>query len=165
MDQTHASASAPKDIKQYLAEFDKLCTEYLVTKAPFSIPEEWKNLIITIMAWLNVIGIIVAIPVLLALLGLGTILAPLAAISGQGLNPLSNIGGIIAAVFTVAGLALSIMAAPGLFKREKKAWTLSFYNVLLSMVQSLISFNLGGLIIGGLIGLYVLYQLRSKFVN
>lgn len=164
MDQTQTNA-APKDINQYLSEFDKLCTEYLVTKAPFAIPDKWKDVIVTIMAYLNVIGIVLAVPALLALLGLGAVLAPIAALSGAGLNPMSSIMGIVGIVFTLGGLVLSILAAPGLFKRQKKAWTYSYYNVLLGAVGNLLRLDLVGLVLGALIGLYILYQIRPKFVN
>jgi len=164
MDQTQAK-SGPKDINHYLTEFDKVCTEYLVTKAPFSIPDKWRDILVTVMAYLNVIGIVLAVPALLALVGLGAVLAPIAALSGAGLNPLSSIMGILGLVFTLGSLVLSILAAPGLFKKQKKAWTYSYYNVLLGAVGNIVQLNLGGLIIGSLIGLYVLYQIRPKFVN
>lgn len=163
MDQTQ-HASAPKDINHYLTEFDKVCTEYLVTKAPFAIPENWKDTIIKIMAVLNVIGIILIIPSLLFLLGLGTILAPFMAL-GATANLSINGFGVVPVIFAVVSLVLMVMSAPGLFKKQKKAWTLSYYNVLVGVLSNILSLNIGGLVVGSLLGLYMLYQLRSKFVN
>ncbi len=163
MDQTQ-HASAPKDINYYLAEFDRICTEYLVTKAPFAIPENWKDTIIKIMAVLNVVGIVLIIPGLLILLGLGTVLAPFMALGATASLSLNGLG-IIPVILSVVSLVLMIMSAPGLFKKQKKAWTLSYYNVLVGIVSNVVSLNIGGLVIGSLLGLYVLYQIRAKFVN
>ena len=155
---------SPKDINHFVGEIDRLSTEYFVNKAPFAIPEGWKETIITIMAVFNVIGLIILVPALLVLIGLGAVVAPFAAVGGNANLSLNGIG-IVTTLFTIVSFVLMILAAPGLFKREKKAWTYSFYNVLVGVVSNIVTFNVGGLIIGTIINLYVLFQLKSNFKN
>lgn len=57
---------------------------------------------------------------------------------------------------------LEVLAMPGLFTRKKYAWTLVMYASLLSVVESLIHFSVGG-IIGGIIGLYILFQVKEYY--
>lgn len=170
MNETNVSGSSTqgtvtKDAKYYLAEFDRVCTEYLYTKAPFAIPENWKGPLVTIMAYLNVVGIVFSVFGLVMLLGLGTMLSALGAVGN--VNVQSNVGGntVLSIIFLIGSLVLSIIAAPGLFKKQKKGWTYSYYNALLGIVQNAITLNFVGVIVGGIINLYVLYQLRPKFVN
>ncbi len=169
MNETNVSGSSTqsqvtKDLKYYLAEFDRICTEYLYNKAPFAIPENWRGPFVTIMAYLNVLGIVLNVFALVALLGLGTMLSALGA-AGNVNAQINGSNPIFAIVFIIGNLVLSILAAPGLFKKQKKGWTYSYYNALLGIVQNAVTLNFVGVIVGGIINLYVLYQLRPKFVN
>lgn len=162
---TDGNVTKPKDMKQYEAEIDKFCEEYLVKKAPFAIPENWKEILVKVIAWVNVIRIVMALLALPVLLGLGALIGVLDVASGATINPLSNIWGILSLVFTLASLVLYILAAKGLFARKAQAWRLIFYAQLLSVVQSLVAGQLVSMIIGLVIGMYVLYQMRDKYVN
>jgi predicted membrane protein len=62
-------------------------------------------------------------------------------------------------------IVLQLMAIPGLFKRQEKAWRLMFYSSVLSLVQQLFSFNLGGMVIGAIISFYFLFQVKSKYTK
>ena len=57
------------------------------------------------------------------------------------------------------------MALPGLFTRKMSAWTLVFYSQLAGIAVSLLAGALFGAIVGGLIGLYLLFQIRALYVN
>ena len=70
---------------------------------------------------------------------------------------LGIIGGAIAAV-------LYLMAFTPLRNRRKKGWDLLYYAFLLNMVIALLQFNILGLIIGFLIGGWILFQVRPKYV-
>lgn len=159
------SSSQPKDIAQLVGEFDKLCEEYLIRKAPFAIPENWKDIIVKVMPWLNVVGIVLSLLALPVLLGAGAIVTTLGIASGATINPLSNIWGILTLAFTLLGLGISIMAAQGLFHRKASAWRLMFYAQLVNAIQGLVGGNPIGMLVSLVIGMYVLYQVRSKFSN
>ena len=60
-------------------------------------------------------------------------------------------------------LILEIMALPGLFKQQRKSWNLLYYSVLASALYNLLSLNLFGLIIGTLISLYILFQIKKSY--
>jgi hypothetical protein len=72
-------------------------------------------------------------------------------------------GFTFAAIFLLAHFALMIAALPGLFARKRSGWNLIFYSELLSIVYSLLSYNIIGGIVGGLIGLYILFQIRTLY--
>lgn len=154
-----------KDIMQYVTEADKFFEDIYVKKAPFTIPENWKEILVKIIPYLNVVGIILSLLALPVLLGFGALSTMAGVATGASLNPLNNIFGILTLVFTLAGLALSVMAAQGLFKRKASAWKLMFYNSLLSAVQNVLMLNITGLVITFLIGFYVLYQVKAKYTN
>ncbi|MCR4329592.1 MAG: hypothetical protein NUV65_03525, partial [Candidatus Roizmanbacteria bacterium] len=130
--------------------------EYLVGKAP-SIPKEWKEIIVKFSPYLAILGVVMGVPGVLALLGAGTVLAPLGFVGGMMTGrPFLGLGFIINVLFMGVMILLQGLAIPGLFSRSKKAWTLLYWSALLGIVQNVISFNVGGLIIGGLVSMYVL---------
>ena len=63
------------------------------------------------------------------------------------------------------GFQLLGMALPGLFARKMSGWTLLFYEQLVGFVGSILSGSIIGGIIGTLIGLYILFQVRTKYTN
>jgi hypothetical protein len=160
-----AAPQQTKDIMQYINEADKFFEDIYIKKAPFTIPEDWKEMIVKITPYLNILGIVMAIAAIPVLLGIGTLSVMFGAMSGATLNPLSNIGGILAAAFSLGGIVLSVMAAQGLFKRKASAWKLVFYGSLLSVVQSVLTLNIAGLAMTFIVGMYILYQIKSKYTN
>lgn len=147
-----------KDLKGYLAEVERLCNEYLVEKAP-SLPDAAKEAIVKFGPWISLVLLVMAAPAVFALLGLGTFLMPFSYLGGLG----AGFGYTFSMLFTVVMMIMEIIALPGLFKRAKSAWYLMFYVSLVSAVQQLVSFNLGGLIIGTLLSLYILFQVKSYY--
>jgi len=109
--------------------------------------------------WITLILMIMAAPIILGALGLGTILMPLGFLGGLG----SGLNYSLSMIFTAVILVMELIALPGLFKRLKSAWNIMFYVTLIQAVHSLISFNLGGLIIGTLLSLYILFQIKSYY--
>ncbi len=147
-----------KDYKEYLADLEKLLEEYLLKKAP-ALPEGAKEAIVKFGPWITLILMILAAPVLLAALGIGTFLSPFAFMGG--LN--AGFGYMAGLVFTVVVIVLELIALPGLFKREMRSWRIMYYVTLLNAAQNAISLNLGGLIIGTLLSMYVLFQVREYY--
>jgi len=144
-----------------LNQFEKICQQYLVDKAPFAIPENIKELIVKYGPYLTILIIILAAPSLLALLGIGAVFMPFSYLRGVNYGFSYSLSMIVLA----AGLILNLVALPGLFQRRLSAWRLMYYSVLVSALHSLISFNLGNLIISSLISLYVLFQIKSYYKN
>lgn len=164
-DTANQTAPKQKDILQYVSEADTFFEDLYVKKAPFTVPENWKELIVKVWPYLNIVGIVMALLALPVLLGLGTLGVMMGAASGATLNPLNNVWGILALVYTLASLVLSIMAAQGLFKRKMSAWRLMFYNGLLSALHNVLSLNVVGLVMTFIVGFYLLYQVKGKYTN
>ncbi|MFA9288938.1 MAG: hypothetical protein ACEQSA_03600 [Weeksellaceae bacterium] len=141
-----------------LTTLDKTLTEYLVDKAP-ALPTNIKELIVKLTPWLTLIFLILALPALLFLFGLGSFLTPLAFLGGAG----EGTAYIITMVFSLIVVILEAMAIPGLFNRTRTGWMYLFYATLIGGVQNIVTFNIGGLIIGTLLSLYLLYQVKTYY--
>ena len=146
------------DWKSAIGQLEKQLELYLVDKAP-AIPKGWRELIVKIAPWLSVIMVVVSLPAILAVFGLTAVFSPFAYMAAGG----HGTGLTLSWFFLIAMMILEILAIPGLFKRAKSAWYLLFYATLLGAVQNLIMFNLGGLIIGTLLSLYILFQVKQYY--
>src|SRR3989344_4096153 len=137
-----------------MEQLDKTLDLYLVKKAPFQIPARWKEVLVKYFPWITLVLLILALPAVLVLLGISAFVMPFAYMAQTG-------GGLtLAVIFLIATLVLEGMAIPGLLARKMSGWKLLYYSALLSAVYNLLNFNLGGLIIGTLISLYLLFQIR-----
>lgn len=126
-----------------------------------ALPDHVKELIVKLSPWFAAISMIMLLPLILAAFGLSAIALPFSYLGG--LN--AGFGYTLSLVFSFGMIVLELLALPGLFKREQRAWRLMFYSTLLSLVQQLFSFNLGGLVIGGAISFYLLFQVKSKYTK
>jgi hypothetical protein len=142
-------AQAPKDLIGFL-------DYYLVKKAPFQIPDGGREAIVKFGPWIVVVLLVLTLPALLLVLGIGTALIPFG-----GVGYATGFG--VAAVGLIIQVALEVMALPGLFARKLSGWRLMFYATLVGIVTSLLSGSIVGAILGGLIGLYILFQVRGLY--
>ena len=147
-----------KDFKSYLKQLEDLLSEYLVKKAP-ALPANIKEAIVNFAPWVTLVVLILTLPIVLAVFGLGAFFAPFSFLGGitAGTNYLLTI------LFSGVQLVLEAMAIPGLFKKSRAAWNLVFYAALVGAVQNIVTFNLGGLLIGTLLSLYILFQVREYY--
>lgn len=133
--------------------------EYLVKKAPFTIPANIKEIIVKFAPWITLIVLIMALPALLFVLGIGTLVMPFSFMGGLQ----AGFSYTLTMILTAVSLVLEAVALPGLFKRTRGGWNLVYYASLVGVVQNIVSFNLGGLIIGSLLSFYVLFQVREYY--
>src|SRR4030095_12054954 len=143
------STQAPKDLRGFL-EF------YLVQKAPFQIPDGGREWIVKFGPWITVVLLILTLPILLFALGLGAIFIPFG-----GIGYASGFG--VLTLFVIVEVGLVIAALPGLFARKMAGWRLLFYSQLVSIVYNVLSGHIVSGLLFGLIGLYVLFQVRSLY--
>jgi hypothetical protein len=139
-----ATDQAPKDLVGFL-DF------YLVKKAPFQLPDGFKEFLVKFGPWITLVLMVISIPFILLGLGIGAI----AVVGGSMLLP--------AMIATCIAFVLKAIALPGLFARKMSGWKMLFYSQLVSMVSSLLMMSFFGLIIGGLISLYFIFQIRSMY--
>ena len=139
----------PKDLVGFL-DF------YLVKKAPFQLPQPWKEAIVQWGPWIAVVLLIISLPGLLFLLGLGAILTPVG-----GLGYATSFGYL--AIVLLVELGLTVAALPGLFARKMSGWNLLFYAQLVGFVFRLLSLNIIGALVSAVIGFYILFQVRPLY--
>lgn len=146
---TADTGQAPKDLIGFL-DF------YLVQKAPFQIPENGKEWIVKYGPWITVVLLILSLPPLLLVLGLGAALVPFGGVGyATGFTYLT--------IVLLAELGLMVAALPGLFARKMSGWRLLFYAQIASFVFSLLNGAILGAILGAVIALYILFQVRALY--
>ena len=146
---TPAIDTAPKDLIGFL-DF------YLVKKAPFQIPDAAREWIVKFGPWITVVLLILTLPLLLAALGIGAVFMPFG-----GIGYATGFGFLT--LFVLAEIGLMIAALPGLFARKMSGWTMLLYSQLVGIVYNVLSGNVVGGLLFGLISLYILFQVRSLY--
>jgi hypothetical protein len=139
----------PKDLIGFL-DF------YLVKQAPFQIPDGGREWIVKFGPWITVVLLILTLPILLFALGLGVIWIPFG-----GVGYASGFG--VLTLFVLVELGLMIAALPGLFARKMAGWQLLFYSELVNIAYNVLSGHVVSALLGGLIGLYILFQVRPLY--
>ncbi len=151
-----------RDVLGFVGKVETWLDEYMITKAPFQIPITGKEVLAKIAPYLIIIFSVLALPALLALLGVTAMFAPAGAVTG-GMS--WGFFGIVSVATSVIALVLDVMAIPGLFKRTHASWRLLFYATLVSLVGGILSMNPVGAIIGAIIGWYILFQVKELYKN
>lgn len=147
-----------KKMPATLSKLEVLLNEYFGVKAP-QLPENVKEVLVKFGPYITLLILFFSLPFILGLLGLGGVMSPMAYVGGARLG-WGYMLGIAVAVIT---LVMEIMALPGLFKRERRAWKLLFWVSLINAVGAILRFDLGGLIVGSVISWYFLFQIRSYY--
>jgi hypothetical protein len=140
---------APKDLFGFL-DF------YLVKKAPFQIPAGGREAIVKYGPWIAIVLLVLISPAVLFVLGVGTLFMPFGGVgyaAGFGLS----------AILLVVQFGLLIAALPGLFARKMGGWRLTFYSQVVSILGSIVMGSIISGLVVGLIGLYVLFQVRTLY--
>ena len=150
------------DFGSMLGKLEVTLEEYFGKKAP-QFPKEGKEIIVKFAPYLTILGVVIGVIGLLSMLGLGAFFMPLAAIGMMAGQPFFSFNVILNLVFFGATLLLEGLAIPGLFARSKKAWTFMYWSALVGVVQNVVTFNVGGLIIGGLLSMYFLFQVKEYY--
>lgn len=131
---------------------------YLAKKAP-ALPIPWKNFIVKILPWFTLIVLILAIPLILAFFGISLVLLPFSFMGSLG----TGLNAFISWIVLVIASILHLLALKGLFASKKQGWTYLYWGVLLNGVYNLFTLNLGSLVIGTGISLYILFQIRNSY--
>lgn len=152
------SMATNKDWKSYLKQLTDKLDEVFGKKAP-QLPEGVKDFIVKVAPWLTILGVVFGVIGVLALLGVGALSLPFAAVGAGNLT----LGVVVSLVFGIVSLILEAMAIGPLMKRKEKGWTLLYYVVLLNAVSAILSLNFLGLLIGTVIFMYLLFQIRSYY--
>ena len=123
----------------FLTKLEAIFDEYFIDKAPFAFPGSLKDFLVKIAPYLTILFVIVSIPAVLALFGLGTFFHSM---MWSGYYGGSEIMFYIIGILTLIILLLQILAIPGLFARTKQAWNLIYYIQLISLIMSVLQGNI-----------------------
>lgn len=129
------------------------------SKVP-ALPKSATDVLVRIAPWLALIFGILGVLASIAATGLMTALSPLMLLGG-GVGAAT--GGIAGAVLGLVSSALMLVAYPGLRDRKVAGWKCSFYSEAVSVVSGVVALNLVGAVIGGAIGFYILFQIKSYY--
>lgn len=141
---------------------------YFTKQAPFQLPQTARNLIVQWMPWVNIVIGILLLPAVLVIIGLGSFVGTFAAAAGE----VVGLTYWLSMIVLIATIAMLFITFPGLQARKLSAWKLVFWADILYFVYSVVSglgnpVTLVGNLIGGalslVIGLYVLFQIKSSY--
>lgn len=141
----------------YLKQLENWFEENLGRKAP-QLPEKWREIIVKIAPWVTLIVMILALPAILIVLGLGTVLTPFAYLGGVTYGA----GYMISMGLLIVSLILEVMAIPGLFKRSLKGWRFAYWATLVSALSYILGLEIVSLI-GTVLSLYILFQVKKLY--
>ncbi len=145
----------------YVSQFEAWLDGVMVTKAPFQIPMGGKEFLATIAPYLVIVGVVLFVISLPVLLGFGAMTAGMGMMMGSGFGYMA----LVSLITGVVAVGLEAWAVPGLFKRSAHAWRLVFYATLVSFAGNVLAFNIVGAVIGGIIGWYLLFQIKALYKN
>ena len=143
--------------KASLGKFEEAIEK--INKGLPALPLNAKEWIVKALPWIIVIAAIITLPAILAIFGLGALFGPLSYYSGL----YSGTSFYITWALSLVVFIMELSAVSGLIKRKKSAWNILFYATLITAISNLISFSIGSLIIGLVIQLYLLFQIRSYY--
>ncbi|MGH7245529.1 MAG: hypothetical protein ACREGI_01180 [Candidatus Levyibacteriota bacterium] len=124
-----------------------------------SLPKNAKDAIVSITPWIALVFGVLGVLGGLAGLGVLTAFSPFVMVNG-GWGGAA--GSIIAAVISLVASVLLLMGFPGTKKRQMKGWKMLFYSQVASVVASVVSFSVAGVLVN-LIGFYLLFQIKSYY--
>ncbi|MFH1244516.1 MAG: hypothetical protein V1487_03025 [bacterium] len=143
-------------MKQYTDQLDKVLSEYLIKKVP-ALPTEIKDLLVKLAPFFAILSVILGLPAILAVFGLGAFMTPFAWVVGARTATFWLFWLVSLVQIGFAGLSIK-----PLFARAGHGWRLMYYSQLVSIVTSLNHFNVMSLAFT-LLSLYLLYQVKSSY--
>lgn len=137
--------------------------EPIFTEKLPAFPENIKDILVQIAPWLALIGAIIGALSFVTLIGTGSFLTiiSLGTTSYGGSTWAMWLGIISLGLMTViCGLAFKPLQ-----NKERKAWTYMYWLSLVSFVLNILSGSIIAAIFGAFIGFWILFQVRSRYVN
>ena len=140
------------------SKYESGAEDFFVNSLP-SLPKGLKEFIVNIGPWGVLVSLLLTLPAVLTLFGLGTMMAPF----GYMMRARWMYGFSLSWILVIATFGLNAWALPGLFKRQMSAWRLMLYSLLISAVGSLLTGEIISFIVGTGLSLYILYQVKSYY--
>jgi hypothetical protein len=142
----------------YWHKLNKFLEKYLLKEAP-AIPPKAKQIIVQILPIVILIGVILQLFAFISSFIWGGLFI---ALSGYALAATNTLGNFISLLLGLVASVLEIIALPGLFEKNQKGWRFLYYSVLVTLVGSILSLNIFGVVIG-VLSLYLIFQIKSYY--
>lgn len=132
----------------------------LFAKFP-AFPDSLVEILVTLAPWGALLGAIFGIMGFLSLVGVGSFVS----VASVGIGAYGSLWKMWVSIIGLGIAAvIYLLAFSPLRARKKRGWDLMYYAFLLSMAINIITFNIFALIIGFLLGGWILFQVRPKYV-
>lgn len=156
-------ATQKNDMSSNLSSLEATLEEYLVDKAPFQLPKNIKELIVSFAPWLIIIFLVLSLPAVFSIIGFSSMMGPY--MMGGMMRYGYHFGPLwwVSMALIVVSVVFEALAIKGLFAKTMQGWKYVFYAQLISIVAMLFQGNLPGAVLGGLIGLYILFQVKEMY--
>jgi hypothetical protein len=142
---------------------EKFFEDLFLKKISYQLPGSVKETLVKIAPWITLVVLVLSVPAILAVFGLGSFVASMSAAYGVSLGFRYYLGVAILVVQVV----LMAMSISGLMKREIKGWRFVYYSSLVSVAYGIVSaYGVGSLVwslLGSAIGFYILFQVKSYY--
>lgn len=153
---------AHKHVWPFLGEIEKIGDDYLVKKAFWQMPASWKDFIVKVLPWLVIISAILSIPAIVG--GISVLFGlsyggPFRGPYWGGAVPVL----IIQIVVAIAVTVLHFKAFDPLRKKQYMGRAFAFYAGLVSFIGNLLDGGVIGALIGLLLGMYILFQIKERY--
>ncbi len=128
-----------------------------------ALPKGATDFIVNIAPWLSLVFGVLSILVGVSAFGFLAVLSPFAAVAGAGAYAIT---GLLSSIVLLVEGVIMIVAFPSLKNRAQRGWNLLFWSLVLSVVSSVLTLNVFGVVqsvVGALIGYYFLYQMKSYY--
>lgn len=165
MENTNTTQTSSGSLMQ---KVEKTLDLYFGQKAP-KMSDAIAQAIVQYGPWLILLSIIISIPgyiTLLSVFGMSASILPkfmqYAPVSGY-MYGLGYGYAIVSLLFGVAITILNALAIPHLLKKAKTGWNYIYYGSLLMVVENILLMNIFGLLIGGAISFYILFQIKRYY--
>lgn len=121
-------------------------------------PENVKEFMVRYGPYFLLVSAVFTLFALLAAFGIGTAAVAFGTIYRGVFN--MYLGLTLATIIMV----MYLMAFSPLRARKRAGWNLLYYALLINLASSLLQFALFSFIVGGIIGFWVLFQIRDKYI-
>ncbi len=151
------------------ADLEKYGDEYLINKAPFQIPDSVREFLVKFGPYAMIVFMILWLLAYLNLYGTYANLSQYSMMYGYGGMMGTGVGNfwtptiVISIIASLVAFVIQIKALPGLLARKKEGWEYMTYASLVWLIPNVLNVQIIGLVIGFVISMYILFQLKYMY--
>jgi hypothetical protein len=144
------------DLSSLLAQLTNFFEDIFLKKAP-GMPVAVKEILVKYGPYITILMLVLSIPTVLFILGVGAALTP------YGYAARAGLGFSFAVIFLVVSMVMQGLSVSGLLARKMSGWNWVYWSVLVNIIYSVLSLNIVGGLISAVLGLWVLFQIREYY--